>query len=271
SHDAAEQAVEAETQCCARTVLSRLDAVVCMDDEDAGNTGNPCEALPRIEPGDPEGRGRKPGLDNPCTASQGQWPVEELHAGDGRSPLGPALRVSQYLPDALRCGRDIHRYAEVSHVVSGDVCRAHVLCYCDVAALFSPVRHEPEARSRCQRPPQARCMAANAYSPEQCPGATAPTRHAVYSACTSRSISSSGVVTRWSPPTSIATERAPACADSRMRSIPGCEQPTRTTWPSGVSSTSDSSGVSGNAPSGSRLATSRMPGAISTVLVTRRN
>src|SRR5690606_5928528 len=49
------------------------------------------------------------------------------------------------------------------------------------------------------------------------------------------------------------------------------EQPTRTTWPSGVSSTSDSSGVSGNAPSGSRLATSRMPGAISTVLVTRRN
>jgi hypothetical protein len=53
--------------------------------------------------------------------------------------------------------------------------------------------------------------------------------------------------------------------------MPGCEHPTTSTCPSGVSSTSDSSGVSRYGPSGSRFATTWIPGAISTLPVTRRN
>src|SRR5205823_14344995 len=101
--------------------------------------------------------------------------------------------------------------------------------------------------------------------PVQWPGATFSTLNTSLSAATAFAITSSCAATRWNPPAIRWVLGLMAAAASTILSIPGCEQPTTSTMPSGVLTASDNS-LSSLVPGASDTsAISVMPGATSVV------
>ena len=82
AHDAAQQAVEAHRQRDASAERRGLDAVSRVHEDDSRYPRRPGEALPGLERGDLELRGRKLGLPDDRSASNGNRFVEQLDARD---------------------------------------------------------------------------------------------------------------------------------------------------------------------------------------------